>query len=128
MSLCVLNNRAREGIEAPAVTAEVHLAGGLPALDPRDWRQRPFRVPHHTASSVALIDGGSNPRPGEISLAHQGILFLDELPEFERRVLETLREPLESGHIHISRPATRPSSPPAFNSWRHEPLSRRLSG
>ncbi|MGB6976005.1 MAG: YifB family Mg chelatase-like AAA ATPase [Gammaproteobacteria bacterium] len=68
-----------------------------------DWQIRPFRAPHHTASSVALVGGGSPPKPGEISLAHHGILFLDELPEYHRSALEALREPLESGHITLSR-------------------------
>ncbi len=71
------------------------------------WKQRPFRAPHHTASAVALVGGGSNPRPGEISVAMHGVLFLDELPEFDRGVLEVLREPLESGRITISRAARR---------------------
>ncbi|HEY9380768.1 MAG TPA: YifB family Mg chelatase-like AAA ATPase [Burkholderiales bacterium] len=78
------------------------------------WRQRPFRAPHHTASAVALVGGGSDPRPGEISLAHQGILFLDELPEFDRRVLEVLREPLESGRVSISRAARQAEFPARF--------------
>ncbi|MES9856120.1 MAG: YifB family Mg chelatase-like AAA ATPase [Sedimenticola sp.] len=79
-----------------------------------DWRRRPFRTPHHTASGVALVGGGSNPRPGEISLAHNGVMFLDELPEFDRKVLEVLREPLESGRITISRAARQEEFPARF--------------
>lgn len=79
-----------------------------------NWRQPPFRSPHHTASPVALVGGGNPPKPGEISLAHHGILFLDELPEFHRSVLETLREPLESGHICISRAAIQMEFPARF--------------
>ena len=78
------------------------------------WRRRPFRAPHHTASAVALVGGGSYPRPGEISLAHNGVLFLDELPEFSRHVLEVLREPMESGHIVISRAARQSTFPAQF--------------
>lgn len=76
--------------------------------------QRPFRNPHHTASPVALVGGGGNPKPGEISLAHQGVLFLDELPEFSRKVLEVLREPMESGEILISRAARQSFFPARF--------------
>jgi magnesium chelatase family protein len=78
------------------------------------WKTRPYRAPHHTASGVALVGGGSAPRPGEISLAHRGVLFLDELPEFDRKVLEVLREPLESGHITISRAARQSDFPARF--------------
>ena len=78
------------------------------------WKVRPYRAPHHTASGVALVGGGGTPRPGEISLAHRGVLFLDELPEFDRRVLEVLREPLESGHITISRAARQADFPARF--------------
>ncbi len=77
-------------------------------------RQRPFRQPHHTASGVALVGGGSTPQPGEISLAHHGVLFLDELTEFDRKVLEVLREPLESGQICISRAAAQVVFPAQF--------------
>jgi len=78
------------------------------------WRQRPFRSPHHTASAVALVGGGSDPRPGEISRAHNGVLFLDELPEFSRHVLEVLREPMESGWITISRAGRQADYPARF--------------
>ena len=79
-----------------------------------NWKRRPFRSPHHTASAVALVGGGGIPRPGEISLAHHGVLFLDELPEFDRKVLEVLREPLESGRITISRAARQADFPANF--------------
>jgi magnesium chelatase family protein len=78
------------------------------------WRARPFRAPHHTSSTAALVGGGSQPAPGEISLAHHGVLFLDELPEFERAALEALREPLETGRITISRAAWQSEFPARF--------------
>jgi len=99
----------REALEAAAVRS---ISGRGLRLE--EWRVRPFRTPHHTASGVALVGGGSNPRPGEISLAHNGVLFLDELPEFERRVLEVLREPLESGTITVSRAARQSEFPARF--------------
>lgn len=86
----------------------------LNGFDFKQWKVRPFRAPHHTASGVALVGGGSQPRPGEISLAHNGVVFLDELPEFERRVLEVLREPIESGKIVISRAARQAEFPARF--------------
>lgn len=97
-----------EALEAAAVQS---LNGGF-RLD--HWKRRPFRAPHHTASGVALVGGGGNPRPGEISLAHHGVLFLDELPEFSRQVLEVLREPLETGRITISRAARQADFPARF--------------
>jgi magnesium chelatase family protein len=78
------------------------------------WRERPFRSPHHSASGFAIVGGGGNPRPGEVSLAHRGVLFLDELPEFDRRVLEVLREPLESGRVTISRALRKSDFPARF--------------
>ncbi|OHX17478.1 ATP-dependent protease [Chromobacterium amazonense] len=100
---------AEEALESAAVQSLA--SQGFRAAS---WRARPFRAPHHTASAVALVGGGSDPRPGEISLAHHGVLFLDELPEFDRKVLEVLREPLESGVIHISRAARQASFPARF--------------
>jgi magnesium chelatase family protein len=97
-----------EALESAAIAS---LAGGF---DVRRWRVRPFRAPHHTASAVALVGGGGMPRPGEISLAHHGVLFLDELPEWDRHVIEVLREPLESGTILISRAARQTSFPAQF--------------
>ncbi len=79
-----------------------------------NWLQRPFQSPHHTASAVALVGGGSIPKPGEISLAHNGVLFLDELTEFDRKSIEVLREPLETGKIHISRASRQAEFPAAF--------------
>lgn len=94
-------------------TAAVQSLGDIP-FDPAKWRHRPYRAPHHSASAAALVGGGSKPRPGEISLAHNGVLFLDELPEFDRHVLEVLREPLESGRITISRAARQAEFPANF--------------
>lgn len=92
--------------------ASVHSLLGR--LDLNRWRQRPFRAPHHTASAIAMVGGGSQPKPGEISLAHHGVLFLDELPEFPRQVLEVLREPLENGEIRISRAKAQLEFPARF--------------
>jgi magnesium chelatase family protein len=97
--------------EALASAAIQSLNGGF---KPDNWKRRPYRQPHHTASGVALVGGGSIPRPGEISLAHEGVLFLDELPEFDRKVLEVLREPLETGRITISRAARQADFPANF--------------
>ena len=93
-------------------TAAIHSLAGR--LDPARIFQRPLRSPHHGASAVALVGGGSPPRPGEISLAHHGVLFLDELPEFPRAALEALREPLETGRIHIARAARQAEFPARF--------------
>ena len=100
--------------EAEALEAATIMSISDAGFTLASWGKRPFRAPHHTASGVALVGGGSQPRPGEISLAHHGVLFLDELPEFDRRVLEVLREPLESGHITISRAARQATFPARF--------------
>jgi magnesium chelatase family protein len=107
------------GILPPMSDAEALESAALQSLGSggfrvEQFRRRPFRAPHHSASSVALVGGGSDPRPGEISLAHHGVLFLDELPEFERKVLEMLREPLESGRVAISRAARQAEFPARF--------------
>jgi len=99
-----------EALEA----ATIRSVGGRDPFDPSRWLERPFRSPHHTASAAALVGGGTQPRPGEISLAHHGVLFLDELPEFDRRVLEVLREPLEAGWIDIARAARQVRFPARF--------------
>ena len=107
------------GLLPPMSNAEALESGALASLGsagfrPEHWKQRPFRAPHHSASMVALVGGGSDPRPGEISLAHNGVLFLDELPEFDRKVLEALREPLESGRVAVSRAARQAEYPARF--------------
>jgi magnesium chelatase family protein len=99
----------QEAVESAAIQSI-----GSNGFDVAAWKRRPYRAPHHTASAVALVGGGGNPRPGEISMAMHGVLFLDELPEFERRVLEVLREPLESGRITVSRAARQADFPAQF--------------
>jgi magnesium chelatase family protein len=113
-----------DALESAAVAS---LAG---RFELNQWMQRPTRSPHHTATSVALVGGGTPPRPGEISLAHNGVLFLDELAEVKRSALEALREPLENGHITISRAATQAKFPARFQliaamnlGFQHESLS-----
>ncbi|MCX8643105.1 MULTISPECIES: YifB family Mg chelatase-like AAA ATPase [unclassified Gilliamella] len=98
-----------EALESAAITSLVSANGTI-----KNWRQRPFRAPHHSASTAALVGGGSIPKPGEVSLAHNGVLFLDELPEFNRKVLDALREPIESGEIIISRANAKIKFPARF--------------
>ena len=97
-----------EALESAAVLSVVG------QFAPQRWATRMFRAPHHTASAVAMVGGGSPPMPGEISLAHHGVLFLDELPEYDRRVLESLRQPLEAGRITVSRAARQVDYPAKF--------------
>lgn len=97
-----------------ALGAAVMQSLGSSGFDVANWGRRPFRAPHHTASAAALVGGGNLPRPGEISMAQHGVLFLDELPEFDRNVLEVLREPLESGRVSIARAARQAEFPAEF--------------
>ncbi len=99
----------QEALESAAIQSLVNLHTAKTR-----WRQRTVPRPHHSASLAAMVGGGSIPVPGEISLAHNGVLFLDELPEFERRVLDALREPIESGKIHISRSRAKINYPARF--------------
>ena len=100
--------------EAEALESAAIQSASNTGFDPVLWGARPYRAPHHTASRVALVGGGSPPRPGEISLAHHGVLFLDELPEFGRQALEALREPLETGWISLARGARQARYPAGF--------------
>ncbi|PMS36463.1 magnesium chelatase family protein [Trinickia symbiotica] len=117
-----------------ALTSAALLSASVLGFSPAQWRQRPFRAPHHSTSAAALVGGRNPPQPGEITLAHLGVLFLDELPEFDRHVLETLREPLEAGRITISRAALQADFPAACQlvaamnpcpcGWRGDPAGR----
>ena len=107
------------GILPPMTTSQALESASINSIshqgfDIKQWKKRPFRSPHHTASGVALVGGGSKPSPGEISLAHQGVLFLDELTEFDRHVIDVLREPMETGTITISRAARQADFPAQF--------------
>ncbi len=120
--------------DAEALASAALLSASAIGFSPQQWRRRPFRAPHHSSSAAALIGGRNPPQPGEITLAHLGVLFLDELPEFDRHVLETLREPLENGSITISRAAWQTDFPAACQlvaamnpcpcGWRGDPSGR----
>jgi magnesium chelatase family protein len=110
--------RRLPGILPPMTNEEALQTASIHSLAKKSlhnfFKQRPFRSPHHSASTAAMVGGGSSPQPGEISLAHQGVLFLDELPEFQRSVIEALREPLEGGEIHLTRAAAQVCYPAQF--------------
>jgi energy-coupling factor transporter ATP-binding protein EcfA2 len=120
--------------DAEALASAALLSASAVGFSPQQWRRRPFRAPHHSSSAAALIGGRNPPQPGEITLTHSGVLFLDELPEFDRHVLETLREPLEAGSITISRAAWQTDFPAACQlvaamnpcpcGWRGDPSGR----
>jgi len=120
--------------DTEALASAALLSASATGFSPQQWRRRPFRAPHHSSSAAALIGGRNPPQPGEITLAHLGVLFLDELPEFDRHVLETLREPLEAGSITISRAAWQTDFPAACQlvaamnpcpcGWRGDPSGR----
>jgi magnesium chelatase family protein len=117
-----------------ALASAALLSASRAGFTPSQWRRRPFRAPHHSSSAAALVGGRNPPQPGEITLAHLGVLFLDEIPEFDRHVLETLREPLEAGRITISRAALQADFPAACQliaamnpcpcGWRGDPNGR----
>lgn len=117
-----------------ALSSAALLSASAHGFSPAQWRRRPFRAPHHSSSAPALVGGRNPPQPGEITLAHLGVLFLDELPEFDRHVLETLREPLEAGRITVSRAAQHVDFPAACQlvaamnpcpcGWRGDPGGR----
>lgn len=117
-----------------ALASAALLSASMLGFSPAQWRRRPFRAPHHSSSAAALVGGRNPPQPGEITLAHLGVLFLDELPEFDRNVLETLREPLEAGRITVSRAAQQADFPAACQlvaamnpcpcGWRGDPAGR----
>ena len=117
-----------------ALSSAALLSASALGFSPAQWRQRPFRAPHHSSSAAALVGGRNPPQPGEITLAHLGVLFLDELPEFDRHVLEMLREPLEAGRITVSRAALQVDFPAACQlvaamnpcpcGWRGDPGGR----
>lgn len=101
------------GFDEALETAALHSVCGK-TITIEDFQTRPFRSPHHTASAIALVGGGRDPRPGEISLAHHGVLFLDEMPEFDRKVLEVLRQPLEEGRVTLARASRHVTYPAKF--------------